>query len=134
MAPFIGFVGLVYVDFPAAFTPCVEIGWRLGREHWGKGYASEAARASTRYGFEQIGLEEVVSFTVPHNLRSRAVMERIGMTRSPEEDFDHPVLPEGHPLSPAWGIARDFRSRKFWKYDGLTVGERSEGIGFGGGV
>ena len=98
VAPFIGFVGLSYVDFPAPFTPCVEIGWRLAREHWGKGYASEAARASIRFGFEQLGLEEIVSFTVPHNVRSRAVKERIGMTRLPEEDFDHPVLPEGHKL------------------------------------
>ncbi len=98
VAPFIGFVGLACVDFPAPFTPCVEIGWRLAREHWGKGYASEAARASIRFGFEKLGLEEIVSFTVPHNVRSRAVMERIGMTRSPEEDFDHPVLPAGHKL------------------------------------
>lgn len=98
VAPFIGFVGLAYVDFPAPFTPCVEIGWRLAREYWGKGYASEAARASIRYGFERLGLEEIVSFTVPHNVRSRAVMERIGMTRTPKEDFDHPVLPDGHPL------------------------------------
>ena len=98
VAPFIGFVGLAYVDFPSPFTPCVEIGWRFAREHWGKGYAGEAARASIRHGFEQLGLEEIVSFTVPHNARSRAVMERIGMTRSPEQDFDHPVLPEGHPL------------------------------------
>jgi RimJ/RimL family protein N-acetyltransferase len=98
VAPFIGFVGLAYVDFPAPFTPCVEIGWRLARAHWGKGYASEAAHASIRYGFEHCGLDEIVSFTVPHNVRSQAVMERIGMTRDPEEDFDHPVLPEGHPL------------------------------------
>jgi RimJ/RimL family protein N-acetyltransferase len=98
VAPFIGFVGLGYIDFPAHFTPCVEIGWRLARSSWGQGYATEAAHAALRHGFEQAGLEEIVSFTVPHNIRSRAVMERLGMKRSPDDDFDHPVLPEGHPL------------------------------------
>jgi len=98
VAPFVGFVGLGYVDFPAHFTPCVEIGWRIARAHWGKGYATEAAHAALRHGFTQFGLEEIVSFTVPHNIRSRAVMERLGMTRSADDDFDHPVLPEGHSL------------------------------------
>jgi len=98
VAPFIGFLGLNHVAFEAPFTPCVEIGWRLSREHWGKGYATEAARASLQHGFEQLGLDEIVSFTVPDNVRSRAVMERIGMTRLALEDFDHPVLPEGHRL------------------------------------
>jgi RimJ/RimL family protein N-acetyltransferase len=97
-ASFIGFVGLQAVSFEVPFAPCVEIGWRLAREHWGKGYATEAARASIQYGFEQLGLEEIVSFTVPMNTRSQAVMERIGMTRSADEDFDHPILPEGHRL------------------------------------
>lgn len=97
-APFIGFVGLHHVPFEAPFTPAVEVGWRLARGHWGKGYATEAARASLRFGFEHLGLDEIVSFTVPQNVRSRAVMERIGMTRRAEDDFDHPVLPEGHPL------------------------------------
>ncbi|MHC5538838.1 GNAT family N-acetyltransferase [Singulisphaera rosea] len=95
---FIGFVGLHHIRFEASFTPAVEVGWRLARGHWGKGYATEAARASLRFGFDQLGLKEIVSFTVPHNVRSRAVMERIGMTRRAEEDFDHPTLPEGHPL------------------------------------
>jgi RimJ/RimL family protein N-acetyltransferase len=98
LAPFIGFVGLHYEAFEAHFTPCVEVGWRLARGHWGKGYATEAARASLRYGFEQLGLGEIVAFTVPDNVRSRAVMERIGMTRREKDDFDHPLLPEGHRL------------------------------------
>ena len=98
VAPLVGLVGLARPTFEAPFTPCVEVGWRLAREHWGRGYATEAAQASIRFGFERLGLDEIVSFTVPHNVRSRAVMERIGMTRSPGEDFDHPVLAEGHKL------------------------------------
>ena len=98
VAPLVGLVGLARPAFEAPFTPCVEIGWRLAREHWGKGYATEAARASLRYGFEQLSLDEIVAFTVPGNVRSRAVMERIGMTRSADDDFDHPSLPEGHRL------------------------------------
>jgi ribosomal-protein-alanine N-acetyltransferase len=98
IAPLIGLAGLARPVFEAPFTPCVEIGWRLAREHWGKGYATEAAHAAIRFGFEQLGLGEIVAFTVPGNLRSRAVMERIGMTRSAEDDFDHPSLPEGHRL------------------------------------
>lgn len=98
VASFIGFVGLAVPRFEAHFTPCVEIGWRLARSYWGHGYATEAARAALDFGFRQLRLEEVVSFTVPANVRSRAVMERIGMTRSPADDFDHPAMPEGHPL------------------------------------
>ena len=98
VAGFIGFVGLSVPNFQAPFTPCVEIGWRLARDHWGHGYATEAARAALDFGFGEIALPEIVSFTVPANLRSRSVMERIGMTRSPDDDFDHPVLPAGHPL------------------------------------
>ena len=98
VADFIGFVGLSTPTFEAHFTPCVEVGWRLARDHWGRGYATEAARAALDFGFRQLGLPEIVSFTVPANRRSRGVMERIGMTRSPADDFDHPVLPEGHPL------------------------------------
>jgi len=96
--PFIGFVGLLVPSFQTPFTPCVEIGWRLAREHWGLGYASEAARAALRHGFIELELPEIVSYTVPMNVRSRAVMERIGMQRNASEDFDHPVLPEGDPL------------------------------------
>ncbi|MGH8979255.1 MAG: GNAT family N-acetyltransferase [Acidimicrobiia bacterium] len=97
-APFIGFVGLNPAEFEAAFTPCVEIGWRLAKAHWGKGYASDAARAVLRYGFERLELAEIVSFTSTVNGPSRAVMERIGMTRDPADDFDHPSLDPGHAL------------------------------------
>ena len=95
---FIGFTGLSVPSFEAHFTPCVEIGWRLAAEHWGKGFAIEAARAILRHGFEVLRLEQVVSFTVPANLRSRRVMEKLGMTHDPADDFDHPNLPEGHSL------------------------------------
>lgn len=95
---FIGFAGLLAVGFEAPFTPAVEVGWRLAREHWGMGYATEAARAAIRYGFERGGLDEIVAFTFEGNLRSRRVMERIDMTRDPADDFEHPLLPSGHPL------------------------------------
>jgi RimJ/RimL family protein N-acetyltransferase len=98
IAPFAGFAGLSVPEFEAHFTPCVEIGWRLGAEHWRRGYATEAARAALAFGFETLGLEEIVSFTVSDNLRSRRVMERIGMHRNPADDFDHPALSEGDPL------------------------------------
>jgi RimJ/RimL family protein N-acetyltransferase len=94
---FAGFIGLSVPLFSAPFTPCVEIGWRLGHEWWGHGYATEGARAVLGFGFEGLGLAEIISFTVPRNVRSRRVMERIGMAYSPDEDFDHPALPEGHP-------------------------------------
>jgi len=95
---FVGFIGLAVPSFNAPFTPCVEIGWRLAAEYWNQGLATEGARAVLRYAFETLGLKEVVSFTVPGNLRSRRVMEKIGMARDPGDDFDHPRLPEGHPL------------------------------------
>ena len=95
---FIGLVGLSVPNFEAHFTPCVEVGWRLAFEHWGEGYATEAAQAALDFAFGPLGLAEVVSFTVPQNQRSRRVMERLGMTRSPADDFDHPNLPPGHPL------------------------------------
>jgi RimJ/RimL family protein N-acetyltransferase len=91
-------VGLSVPRFEAPFTPCVEIGWRLARAHWGRGYATEAARAALGHAFGPLGLGEVVAFTVPANVPSRAVMTRLGMTRTPADDFDHPLLPEGHPL------------------------------------
>ena len=94
-ASFIGVVGLGVVSFAAPFTPAVDVAWRLGRAYWGRGYATEAARAALDYGFDELGLREIVALTVPENLRSRRVMERLGMTRSPEDDFDHPRLPEG---------------------------------------
>ena len=95
---FIGFVGLSVPRFEAAFTPCVEIGWRLDAAHWGAGLATEGARAVIRYGFDVLSLEEIVSFTVPENLRSRRVMEKLGMTHDPRDDFDHPNLPPAHPM------------------------------------
>lgn len=98
VAAFAGFVGLLIPSYQAHFTPCVEVGWRLAHAHWGRGYATEGARAALKFGFEQLGLEEIVSFTVPANRRSWQVMERLGMRRSPADDFDHPRLPEGHPL------------------------------------
>ena len=98
LAPFIGYVGLAEPSFSAHFTPCVEIGWRLAWEHWGRGYATEAARAALRHAFGFLGLQEVVSFTAQDNWRSRRVMERLGMRHSPTDDFHHPSLPEGHAL------------------------------------
>lgn len=97
-AEFIGFVGLSVPRYRTRFTPCVEIGWRLAAAWWGRGYATEAARGALRQGFEKVGLAEIVSFTAVINTRSRRVMERIGMTYSPTEDFDHPMVTEGHPL------------------------------------
>jgi RimJ/RimL family protein N-acetyltransferase len=94
----IGFVGLSIPRFAASFTPCVEIGWRLAQAHWGRGLATEGARAVARYAFENLKLPELVSFTVPANARSRRVMEKLGMTHDPGDDFDHPLLPAGHPL------------------------------------
>lgn len=95
---FIGYIGLAVPGFEAPFMPAVEIGWRLAFEHWGRGLATEGARAVLDFGFNQLGLEQVVSFTVPANLRSRRVMEKLGMTHDPCDDFDHPRMPEGHPL------------------------------------
>jgi RimJ/RimL family protein N-acetyltransferase len=95
-----GFVGLVGLHTPSSelpFSPCVEVLWRLAIEHWGKGLASEAARAACEFGFRSLELEEIVSFTVVGNRRSRAVMERLGMQLS--GTFEHPALPVGHPLS-----------------------------------
>ena len=94
----LGFTGLSRPSFDSHFTPAVEVGWRLARDAWGHGYATEAARAALAFGFEALDLEEIVSFTVPANDRSRRVMERLGMSRDPEDDFDHPRLPRGHPL------------------------------------
>ncbi len=96
----IGFVGLSVPSFAAPFMPCVEIGWRLSAEHWGKGLATEGAREVLGYAFETIGLREVVSFTVPANRPSRGVMEKIGMARNPSDDFEHPRMPAGHALRP----------------------------------
>ena len=94
----VGFVGLFIPSFEAHFMPAVEIGWRLAADQWRRGLACEGARAVLRQGFETLGLDSVVSFTVPANLRSRRVMEKIGMTHDPADDFDHPKLLEGHTL------------------------------------
>lgn len=95
---FIGFAGLAIPSFQAHFTPCVEIGWRLSADHWGHGLATEAARQIVSYASEQLRLQALVSFTVPANIRSRRVMEKLGMSHDAKDDFDHPGLPEGHPL------------------------------------
>jgi RimJ/RimL family protein N-acetyltransferase len=100
VADFIGFVGLSVPNCQAHFTPCVEIGWRLAHQYWGYGYATEAAGAALAFGFRDLGLDEIVSFTVPKNRRSTRVMERLGMSRSAADDFEHPTLPEGHHLRP----------------------------------
>jgi len=93
---FIGFVGLWTPSFEAHFTPCVEIGWRLAAPHWGQGLATEGARAAVAQAFGELGLKELVSFTSVGNVRSRRVMEKIGMTHDAADDFNHPDLPEGH--------------------------------------
>jgi RimJ/RimL family protein N-acetyltransferase len=98
VTPFAGFIGLSVATFKAPFMPCVEIGWRLAAEHWNHGYATEGARAALAFGFETLQLDEIVSFTAVRNLRSRRVMEKLGMTHSAADDFDHPALPGGHPL------------------------------------
>ena len=96
----LGMTGLAAPSFEAAFTPCVEVGWRFPVSSWGHGYATEAARAAVAFGFETLGLDEILSWTTVANQRSRAVMERIGMTHDPADDFDHPRLPVGHPVRP----------------------------------
>ena len=97
---FIGFTGLSRPRFDAPFMPAVEVGWRLARSAWGHGYATEAARAALAHGFGPGDLDEIVSFTTVTNARSRAVMDRLGMTRDPADDFDHPMLAADHPLRP----------------------------------
>jgi RimJ/RimL family protein N-acetyltransferase len=97
---FAGFIGLDPMDFaiPGIATPTIEIGWRLARAYWGKGLATEGARAVVRYAFETLRLKEIVAITVPANIRSRRVMEKIGMAHMPALDFDHPRIAENHPL------------------------------------
>ena len=106
---FIGFTGLALQTFEAHFTPAVEVGWRLARSAWGHGYASEAARAALAHGFGPAGLDEIVSMTAVTNVRSQRVMQRIGMTRDPADDFEHPNVAEGSPLRPhvLYRIGRD---------------------------
>jgi RimJ/RimL family protein N-acetyltransferase len=97
-APFIGFIGLSVPSFDAPFMPCVELGYRLAFDHWGRGYATEGARAAIAFGFATVGLFEIVAMTAVGNERSRRVMARVGMTRNVTDDFDHPNIVAGHPL------------------------------------
>jgi 3-dehydroquinate dehydratase/shikimate dehydrogenase len=97
-ADFIGYIGLARVEYPCPFAPTVEIGWRLAYDYWSKGYATEGAKAAIKYGFDKVNLTEIVSFTTVQNKRSQRIMEKLGMHHAPEDDFDHPKLPEGHPL------------------------------------
>jgi len=97
---FAGFSGLAPIPFETPFTPAVEVGWRLAHRFWGHGYAPEAARAAIDFGFDQVGLAEIVAMTAEKNLRSRRVMEKLAMTYDPADDFDHPKIAEGHPIRP----------------------------------
>lgn len=97
---FAGYVGLWSATFDAHFTPAVEIGWRLRREVWGHGYATEAARVALDDGFHRVGLDEIVSFTSAINPRSRRVMAKLGMRHDPAGDFDHPLVAAPSPLRP----------------------------------
>jgi RimJ/RimL family protein N-acetyltransferase len=97
---FIGFIGIHVAKFEAAFTPCVEVGWRLVADVWGQGLATEGGLAVLRHSFEALSLDEIVSFTAVINKRSQRVMQKIGMTRDLAGDFDHPKVPAGHPLLP----------------------------------
>ena len=93
---FLGFTGLARPTFEARFTPAVEIGWRLARASWGCGFATEAGRTVTTFAFEELSLDELVSYTAEGNARSRAVMRRLGMRHEPADDFDHPHVTDGH--------------------------------------
>jgi RimJ/RimL family protein N-acetyltransferase len=117
----IGFIGLNVPRFVAHFTPCVEIGWRLAADYWGQGLATEGARAALWNGFESLALDQIVAFTVPGNVRSRRVMEKLGMRHDPADDFDHPGLAEGHPMRKHVL----YRLRRYWlsslpMYNSLT--------------
>ena len=96
---FMGFVGVKKINFDAHFTPGYEIGWRLGEDYWGKGYATEGAKAALKYTFSHWPMERIYSFTVPANIRSQAVMRKIGMSRVGNGDFEHPNLSLDNPLS-----------------------------------
>lgn len=95
---FAGFTGLSEPKFTAHFTPCVEIGWRFRREYWGQGVAYAAARQAEAFAFATLRLRELVSFTTESNWRSRRLMERLGFSRNPRDDFFHPCVPADHPL------------------------------------
>lgn len=97
---FVGFVGLADARFDAHFTPAIEVGWRLARQSWGHGFATEGAWAALHFGFQEAKLPDIITFTATGNMRSRAVMDRLGMQRDPAGDFEHPWVPEGHPARP----------------------------------
>ncbi|WP_417787213.1 GNAT family N-acetyltransferase [Stutzerimonas xanthomarina] len=97
---FVGLAGLSWSRLQLPFCPVVEIGWRLGHEFWGQGFAREAAEASLACGFDRLQLPEVVAYTAALNERSRSLMEALGMQHQPTDDFDHPNIEEGHPLRP----------------------------------
>ena len=107
---FMGTAGLLHVSFAARFTPAVEVGWRLARPFWGQGFAMEAARAALQFGFEEIGLTEIVAHASVRNLRSRRLMAKLGMSHDCTEDFDRPGIPEGDPLrrQVLYRLTRDF--------------------------
>jgi 3-dehydroquinate dehydratase/shikimate dehydrogenase len=90
VAPFIGFIGLAPVPFDSHFTPAIEVGWRLGKAYWGRGYAPEGARAALAYAFDTLELDEVISMTIPANEPSQRVMQKLGLRHDPSDDFDHP--------------------------------------------
>ncbi len=100
IAPFIGFCGIETVRFNASFAPAVEIGWQLARPYWGHDYAQEAAQAALLFGFDTLGLDEIVAFTIPANVRSWQLMERLGMARNSADDFEHPNVAKSHPMRP----------------------------------
>ena len=114
---FAGMVGLNVPRWPLPFSPCTEVLWRLRKVYWGRGIAYAAASQAVAYGFEQVGLDEIVAFTTPPNLRSIRLMERLGFARDHAGDFDHPAVPEGHPLR------RHGLYRKKQPSDGSSVGE-----------
>ncbi|MDR5758760.1 GNAT family N-acetyltransferase [Caballeronia sp. LZ035] len=112
---FVGFTGLAIPQWDAAFSPCIEVGWRLAREHWGYGYATEAARAELAFGFDALGIEEIVAFTAAINVRSQRVMHRLGMQHCKDENFHHPAVPSQHPLAPhvLYRLPRDTWIRQY---------------------
>ncbi|HET8766799.1 MAG TPA: GNAT family N-acetyltransferase [Pedococcus sp.] len=128
---FIGFTGLAVPRFEEHFTPCVEVGWRLARDGWGHGYATEAARASVAHGFTELGLEEIVAMVVPANDRSQSVMRKLGMTRDEGADFDHPLVEEGSPVR----RHRLYRlAREEWARGAGSSSGTATGAGAGGGA
>lgn len=121
LAEFIGFVGLKYWNLETNFAPCVDIGWRLDSSHWGRGYATEGARRVLQYGFEEIKLTEIVSMATTGNERSQNVMRRLGMTTDPNENFEHPRVPRGDPLS--WRVLYRLSAEE-WKMQSKLVAEQ----------